>query len=340
MALRFLTIFPVLAMLFLSIESKEITQHQNMKLHTILGANGTIATELIPVLKAHNEQIRVISRSAKAQEGLEAVQADVLDYDQLEKAVAGSSVVYLLVGITYNAALWKKDWPVIMDHTIRACKKAGAKLVFFDGVYMYGRVKGEMTEETPYQPLSKKGMVRAEVARMLEREMANGSIRATIARAVDFYGPGVTEKSAAAILVFENMKKGKRAQWFINADIPRSYSFTPDAAQALYILATDDKALGEVWHLPSVRPALTGREFIRLAAKYMHASDKVTVLPKWMLKIIGWFNPFMKEVYEMNYQDEFAFRFNSSKFEDTFGFTPTPYEEAVKKTAEWFLKKP
>jgi len=310
-----------------------------MTLHTLLGGNGTIADALIPELRLHNEKIRLVSRNAKAVDYAETIAADMLDYKQVLKAVEGSDVVYLLVGIVYNAKIWKEQWPVIMQNTINACKATGAKLIFFDGVYMYGRVRGLMTEETPYDPSSKKGEVRAGVARMLQDEMEKGTINAVITRAVDFYGPGVTDKSAAGILVFDNMKKGKRAQWFINADAPRSYNYVPDAAKALYILATSDKAVGQVWHLPSVQPALTGRQFIKIAAKYMNASDKILVLPKWLLKVIGIFVPFMKEVYEMNYQDEYAFQFDSSKFEKAFGFKPTPYEEAIKTTSDWFLQQ-
>ncbi|WP_134091147.1 NAD-dependent epimerase/dehydratase family protein [Olivibacter sp. XZL3] len=308
-----------------------------MKLHTILGANGTIAQELLPVLLANNENVRLVSRNPKAVKGVETRKADVLDYGQLATALEGSSVVYLVIGIQYDHKIWQRDWPVIMRNVIDVCKANGTKLIFFDDVYMYGRVEGIMTEETPYRPCSKKGKVRAAVARMLEQEMEAGTVEAAIARAVDFYGPGVTDKSAAGILVFANMKKGKRAQWFINADVPRSYNYTPDAARALYMLATHQEAMGQVWHLPSVQPALNGREFIRLAATYMHASNKVTVLPKWLLKVIGWFNPFMGEAYEMNYQDAYPFQFSSAKFENTFGFKPTPYEEGIRKTAEWYL---
>ncbi|MBD0257796.1 MAG: NAD-dependent epimerase/dehydratase family protein [Cytophagales bacterium] len=309
-----------------------------MKLHTILGANGTIAGELVPVLQAHGEKIRLVSRSPQPVPGTETAAADVLDYEQVLRAVEGSGVVYLLIGIRYDHRVWRRDWPVIMQNVINACKATGAKLIFFDDVYMYGRVEGRMTEETPYRPTSKKGAVRAAVARQLQREMAAGTVQAAIARAVDFYGPAVTDKSAAGTLVFANLKRGKTAQWFINPDVPRSYNYTPDAARALYLLATRPEAFGQVWHLPSVQPALTGREFIRLAAKHMGGPDRVRVLPKWLLKVIGWFNPFMREAYEMNYQDEFPFRFDSSKFERTFGFTPTPYEEGIRATAEWFLQ--
>lgn len=310
-----------------------------MKLHTILGANGTIATELIPVLLSNKENVRLVSRNPKPVNGVEIKKADVLNYAQLNDALQGSSIVYLVIGIQYDHRVWQRDWHVIMRNVIDSCKANGSKLIFFDDAYMYGKVDGIMTEETPYNPCSKKGKVRAAVAEMLLKEMNDGTIKAAIARAVDFYGAGVSEKSAAGTLVFANMKKGKTAQWFINPNVPRSYNYTPDAAKALYILATNENSFGQVWHLPSVQPALTGRAFVSLAAKYMNAaSDKVMVLPKWLLKVIGWFNPFMKEAYEMNYQDEFPFRFSSAKFEKAFGFTPTSYEEGVRATAEWFLQ--
>jgi hypothetical protein len=44
-----------------------------------------------------------------------------------------------------------------MDNAIEACKRARAKLIFFENVYMYGKVSGPMTEETPFNPCSKKG---------------------------------------------------------------------------------------------------------------------------------------------------------------------------------------
>ena len=92
--------------------------------------------------------------------------ADLLNYDQVLKAVLGSEVVYLLVGIAYDAGIWQKEWPIIMRNVIDACKATGANLIFFDNIYMYGRVEGLITENTPYVPVSKKGKMRAEIARM------------------------------------------------------------------------------------------------------------------------------------------------------------------------------
>jgi nucleoside-diphosphate-sugar epimerase len=309
-----------------------------MKLHTILGANGTIAKELVTVLEAHQDRIRLVSRTPQPLAGAETRAADVLKYDQVLEALKGSHIVYLLIGIPYDHKVWQRDWPVIMRNVIEACKVTGAKLIFFDDVYMYGKVDGVMTEQSPYRPSSKKGAVRAMVAKMLEKEMQAGTIQAAIARAVDFYGPGVSDKSAPGVYVFSNLKKGRRPQWPINPDVPRSFTYTPDVAKALYLLATHPEAFGQVWHLPSGQPALTGREFIRLAAQYMGGSQQVQVLPKWLLNVIGWFNSFMREAYELNYQDQFPFQFDSTKFEKTFHFTPTSYQEGIKATAQWFLQ--
>ena len=308
-----------------------------MPLHTILGANGTIAAELIPVLQSNAQQIRLVSRSPRKVTGAEIFQADVLNRDKVFQAVKGSDYVYLLVGLEYNRKVWRAEWPVIMRNAIDACKAAGARLIFFDNVYMYGRVNGSMTESSPYNPCSVKGKIRAEIDEMLLKEMNSGGIKALIATSADFYGPRTSKTSVASIMIFEKMKKGKSAQWFVNANQPHSFTYTPDAAVALYMLAGSENAYGQTWHLPTARPALTGNEFISIAAKYMHAKNKVSVLPKWLVGMIGLFVPVMKELGEMLYQNEFPYQFDSSKFEKAFQFKPTPYEEGIRLTAEWWL---
>lgn len=310
-----------------------------MGLHTLIGANGTIADALVPVLLENKEKIRLVSRKPKPVAGAETMAADVLNREQVFEAVRGSEIVYMLVGIQYNIEIWRRDWPVIIRNVIDACKAANATLIFFDNAYMYGKSDGPITEETPYKPSSKKGQVRVAVAQTLQEEMKSGSLKAIIARAVDFYGPGVTEKSAPGLLVFTNLRKGKTAQWFVNANVPRSFNYTPDAGKAMYMLAKTPAAVGQVWHLPTVNP-LTGKQFVSVAARYMNGSDKVKAIPKWILKLAGLFNPFMKEMYEMHYQDEFPFVFNSSKFEKAFNFKQTSWEEGIKKTAEWYMQQP
>ena len=308
-----------------------------MSLHTILGAGGMIANELVPVLLANKEKIRIVARHPKQQLGLDAVAADLENYEQTLFAIKGSSIVYLLVGLDYDSKIWAEKWPKIMTNTINACKATGAKLIFFDNVYMYGNVTGYMTEQTVFQPCSKKGRIRAAIAGQLLAEMANGSIQALIARSADFYGTKSTRTSFANTMVFSNLSKGKKAQWLVNAKVPHAFTYVPDAAKALYLLAKDPTAFGQSWHLPTQSNPLTGEAFVALAAKAMHQPNKLTVLSKLMIRLAGLFVKPIKESYEMLYQNEADYLFDSSKFEHHFGMQPTSYEAGIATTAKLYL---
>jgi nucleoside-diphosphate-sugar epimerase len=109
---------------------------------TILGAGGPIADELARILLATNTRVRLVSRSPRPIGTAELFPADLSDPDQAIRAVAGSSIVHLLVGLKYSLPVWQDLWPRIMANTIEACKRANARLVFFDNVYMYGKVSG------------------------------------------------------------------------------------------------------------------------------------------------------------------------------------------------------
>ena len=303
--------------------------------HTILGAGGAIANSLTDELLNHNQTVRLVSRSGFAREGTESVKGDFVIYADTMNAVQGSDVVYLLAGLPYDSRIWEENWPEIMQNTIDACKKGNAKLIFFDNVYMYGKVDGRMTEETPYNPCSKKGEIRAKIARQLEDEMKQGKLQAIIARSADFYGPYALQTSIPYVMALDKLLNGKKAQWMVNAKMPHSLTYTLDCGKALYLLANDEKAYNQIWHLPTYNPAISGEEFIQIAAHELGVSSKYSVLKKWMVKMGGLFNKTIAELYEMLYQNEMNYHFDSSKFNTYFNFQPTTYEQGIRETIEF-----
>jgi nucleoside-diphosphate-sugar epimerase len=64
----------------------------------------------------------------------------------------------------------------------------------------------------------------------------------------------------------------------------------------------------------------------------MGTDKKVQVASMFIIKILGLFMPFMREMPEMMYQYDRDYFFDSSKFEKRFNFTPTTYVEGVKRT--------
>jgi len=259
--------------------------------------------------------------------------ADLTNPQQVLSAVEGSEVVYLTAGLQYKINIWQAQWPIIMQNVIDACKTHKAKLVFFDNVYAYGLVKGWMKEDTLVNPTSKKGEVRAQLAQMIMSEVEKGHLDAIIARAADFYGPN-TPLSFATVTVFENFKKGKKAQWFLDANKKHSMTYTPDAGKATAILGNTNSAYNQIWHLPTDKNVLTGKEFIELSANAFGVKPNYMVLKKWMIQMVGMFVPVVKESIEMVYQNEYDYLFDSTKFEKAFNFNPTSYQTGIIETAK------
>lgn len=304
-------------------------------MQTILGANGTIGSILAKELRVYTEKIRLVSRNPiKVNESDELFPADLSEAGMVEKAVAGSDVVYLVVGFEYKLDVWEERWPKLMRATLDACIKHKARLVFFDNVYMYDiNAIPHMTEDSAINPPSKKGAVRKKIAQMIMDEVKAGKLMALIARSADFYGPN-NDKSFVTEIVYKNIKKGKAANWFISAGKKHSFTFTPDAAKATALLGNTIDAYNQVWHLPTDSNTLTGKEFAGLFSKEMKAVPKVFVMPMWLLRILGIFMPIIKELGEMMYQYDRDYFFDSSKFEKRFNFKTTAYQEGVRITVE------
>jgi nucleoside-diphosphate-sugar epimerase len=303
-------------------------------MQTILGSNGVIGSILANTLPPHTDRVRLVSRNPKLRnDSYEVMAADLTDFAQTSKAIEGSEVAYLVAGLKYDIKIWQVQWPLIMKNVIEACKKHGTKLVFFDNVYSYGKVDGWMTEDTPYNPCSKKGEVRAKIAQQIMDEAKAGNLKALIARAADFYGPN-SPLSFVNVLVFENLKKSKKPQWMADVNTRHSFTYTPDAGKATAILGNTDSAYNQVWHVPGDNNALAGKEFISLAAQAFGKNPgDYMVLKEWMIRMVGLFNPIIKESVEMLYQNKFDYLFDSTKFQKAFNFKPITYSDGIVETA-------
>jgi nucleoside-diphosphate-sugar epimerase len=305
-------------------------------MQAILGSNGVVAFYTARELHKKNVKLRLVARSPKQINGEdELFAADLSKIEDAILALKGIKIAYLVVGVTYDAIIWSKLWPLIMTNVIESCKVNGTKLVFLDNVYAYGKVNQWMTEETPFNPCSIKGEVRAKIATQLLSEMKAGTIQAQIARSADFYGPE-TPQSFASIMIFDRLAKKKDAQWMINDQALHSFTYTPDIGVALAKLGNSSEAYGQTWHLPTNKEVLTGKEFIELCSVAFSCAPRYQLLKNWMLKMVGMFSPIVKENLEMLYQLEGDYLFSSDKIEKKFGLEATSYRRGVVETAQSF----
>ena len=300
-------------------------------MQTILGSGGAIGITLAKELKNYTNQIRLVSRNPKkVNETDELCPIDLNDLTQIDKAVMGSEIVYVVIGFEYKLSVWQKVWPTFLKAVINACKTHNAKLVFFDNVYMYSKSAiPHMTEASPIQACSKKGEVRQQLHEMIMNEVEKKTLTALIARSADFYGPD-NKSSALNMMVADNLLKGKKAQAFGNINKIHTYTYTPDAAKATALLGNTSDAYNQVWHVPTTKEKLTNLQWIQLIANELKVEAKIQTVPVWLIKILGLFIPIMKEFPEMNYQYEQDYIFDSTKFEKRFGITATTPKEGIR----------
>ena len=138
--------------------------------HVVLGGTGVVGRETAAALRAADQNVTVVGRSPAPESGSGSlvVSAELRDLDDTFRAVRGADVVYLVLGLPYRLAVWRRDWPRVVENVIAGAVAEGAHLVYFDNVYVYGRVDGSMTEDSPIRPSSRKGEVRAASLRKLE----------------------------------------------------------------------------------------------------------------------------------------------------------------------------
>lgn len=307
---------------------------------TILGAGGVISKYAALELKKMGKQVRLVSRNPKKiNVDDELFKADLLNRQSVMDAVAGSEVVYLMAGLKYDTNTWNAEWPVVMRNTLDACIKHNAALVFFDNVYTYGIVDGLMTESSPVKPSSEKGAIRTAILNMLYSEMRAGKVKALVARSADFYGPN-TANSMTQALIFDNLAKNKSPQWLLGLHHIHSFTYTPDAGKATAWLGNAPDAYGQVWHLPTDPQRFTGKQFIELSNQIFQTHKKPTVLSRWMLRLIGFFMPVIRESMEMLYQFDRDYMFDSTKFMARFPEFPlTRYNQGIKEIADSYRSK-
>jgi nucleoside-diphosphate-sugar epimerase len=315
------------------LRSKEFVVADARAVQVVVGS-GPLGLAVSRELRHTGEPCRLVSRGGRTDgsAGTEIVVADVSDAADARRAFEGASVVYQCAAPRYSQ--WPALMPALMRGVIEGASAVGARLVYGDNLYAYGRVSGPLTEDLPYKPLSPNTRTRAEVAEALMKADADGKVRATIGRGSDFFGPHAMN-SSVGVRVFGRLLRGKPAQVLGNPDVPHTVTFIDDFARALITLGSRDESLGDVWHVPSAE-TVPVRRFVQLIAEQAGGPAKMQPMPSWMLAIIGLFKPDVRAVREVLYQSEEPWVVDHSKFERAFGADPTPHPEAIKATLDWF----
>jgi nucleoside-diphosphate-sugar epimerase len=301
--------------------------------HVIFGT-GAIGLATLDALRRRGQTVRLINLSGQADvpDDVEVIGGDAHDPAFAADASQGAHVVYQCLNPPYHE--WTAKFPALQASILTAAEAAGARLVSMENVYMYGRPNGHrLTEDTAYAAHTKKGRVRAQMARALLAAHESGRVEVTIGRASDYFGPRGGAQSNLGDRVMPAALAGKTAQVLGDPDQPHTYTYLPDIGEGLAVLGEHPDAPGQVWHLPNDPDTRTTRQLVDIA--YQLAGQTRTRLrgtPVWLLRILGVANPTMRELVEMQYEFEAPFIVDSTKIAGKLGVHATPLDRAIADT--------
>jgi nucleoside-diphosphate-sugar epimerase len=309
--------------------------------HVIFGT-GAIGLATLDALRRRGETVRLVKRSSTAPvpDDVEVLGGDASDPGFAAAAAQGAKVVYQTLNPPYHQ--WVELFPALQASVLAAAQAAGARLVSMENVYLYGRPNGQpLTETRPDTAQTKKGKLRAGMARELQAAHQAGRVQVAIGRASDYFGPRGGAQSMLGDRVIPAALAGKTASVLGDPDQPHTYTYIPDIGEGLAVLGEHPDAPGEVWHLPNDPDTRATRQLVdtiyRLAGQ---PRTKLRSTPALLLRALGVVNPTVRELLELQYEFQEPFIVDSTKIAAKLDVHATPLDQALADTLATYQANP
>ncbi|KXU91097.1 epimerase [Paraburkholderia monticola] len=304
----------------------------------LFGAAGAAGQSIAAALGAAGRDYRVVGRSRDALQRsfgqdphAEIVTWNPDDPASILAAAAGLQTVIYLVGVPYDQFA---QHPPLMEKTLAGVTAAGVeRFILIGTVYPYGRARGNpIREDHPREPHTFKGRMRLEQEKLVLAAHGRHGLETLVLRLPDFYGPGV-ERSLLHD-VFVGAATARRAQLIGPIDVPHEFIYLPDVGPVVERLTRTPEAYGRWWHLAGAG-TITQREVAREAYALAGREPKLMVAGKGMLRVLGLFNPLMRELVEMNYLMTEPVVLDDSALATLIGpLRKTSYQEGIRRSFE------
>jgi nucleoside-diphosphate-sugar epimerase len=99
----------------------------------------------------------------------------------------------------------------------------------------------------------------------------------------------------------------------------------------MQIVATDSRAWGKAWHVPSNEPKTQREVLTEIAEAAGVENPKISSVPTVIWNILALFNPLMKALKETAYQMQRPYILDDSAARKTFGILPTDWNQILKE---------
>lgn len=214
----------------------------------VIGANGGIGGEVAAALLHRGWNIRALVRTAPKPKAhlphdrIDWRMGDAMSSDDILNAARGvDAIIHAVNPPGYRN--WQQLVLPMLDNTIRAAIVNKARIVLPGTVYNFAPETLEhVTEDSPQHPKTRKGAIRAEMERRLEKATENGA-KALIVRAGDYFGAHAGNNWFSQCLV----KPGKKVSAITYPGpkgIGHQWAYLPDVAKTIARLLDHEAEIG------------------------------------------------------------------------------------------------
>jgi nucleoside-diphosphate-sugar epimerase len=305
----------------------------------VIGATGGIGGEIARTLHARGWQVRALhrdpDRAAASNPGLQWIQGDAMDRAAVDRAADGIPVIIHAVNPP-GYRNWAGLVLPMLDNSIAAAIRTGARVLLPGTVYNYGPDVGEVVDERAAQnPVTRKGRIRAEMERRLQAATERGAT-ALVVRAGDFYGPRSGNSWLAQAMV-PTAGPVKRVFNPARAGVGHAWAYLPDLAETMarVLERRDELVAFETFHFGGtwVDDNRTFAEAIRRVAG--RPGSPIYPFPWPLVHALAPFNETAREMREIIYLWRRPPRLADDKLRRFLGEVPaTPLDEALRATLQ------
>ncbi len=305
----------------------------------ILGATGGIGGEVARQMLATGWQVQALHRTPPAgtHSGIHWHRGDAMQADDVERAAHGCTVIVHAVNPPAYRD-WDRQVLPMIDNTIAAARRTGARIVLPDTVYNYGPDSFPLVgEQAPQHPLTAYGRIRVRLEQRLETAAQQGIASLTL-RSGDFFGP----RAGSSWFSQGLLKLGRTPQRILYPGTPgigHSWAYLPDVAATLQALLSRREGLPAhaCFHMAGHWDP-DGRQMVETIQRVLAAHDLVVPIRRFPWGLLGLAAPFnetLRQLRHMRYLWRQPLQLDNRLLRQTLGEEPhTPWTEAVTHTLQ------
>lgn len=316
----------------------------------VTGGAGFIGSNLVEVLLARGEEVRVYDLEANLASdlgagGADLITADILDRETLVAAMEGCDRVFHLAALL---DLWQRDRSVYHRINVegtrtvleRALEMGISRVVHTSSATTIGEAEGELgTEETFRRPYFLSQYERSKyVGEQVAFELWERGLPLVVVNPTSVYGPRQTVNQTGAIIRF------LQGRLPVIPDAELNYVFVDDVVQG-HLAAMEKGSTGERYILGGQNVSMV--EFFSLAGEIAGMPRRPRTIPGRLLQMVALLLDAASRLTgrrPLISPDEartasHSFRMDTGKAREELGLEWTPLREGMERTVNWLRQE-